>query len=241
MPGGLYTAITRAPGTLITALIYNTDHQNDCDGRSALLMAGYGISLSQFQLTEDPLPGGVESLPFSLAGELTRIRFCLAQIKTAISGNVPVNWYDPLVGPGLPVVGARISRAAPQAIPTGVVTTMTFSSGVADFNSGVWSNGTPTRFTAPVSGRYYAFCTTTWDGVVSTSGRRQIQIGVNGTFADQAVLSNINPSNGLVQPQAVTGLVNLVATDYVEFAAFQDVTATLNLTPTGSGIVFLGA
>ena len=49
---GLYEIHTRAPGTLITALIYNSDHQNHVDGPTADLMQSLGSSVSQMNLIE---------------------------------------------------------------------------------------------------------------------------------------------------------------------------------------------
>lgn len=247
MPG-LYVVISRAPGTIITELIYNSDHQNHVDGRSAEEMAGYGVSGSQFQLTEDPFPGSVESLPASLAGEITRLRFVIAQIISELSGGASVNWYDTMASPGLPFIGARVQRPTSITIPDAFGTVISFSGGSADFNSTVpalvWDDmGQPTRFTAPVAGRYMAFVSVTW--TANSTGRRQLAIGVNNVFGNNPQLSNLAPS-GVSQAQALTGLLDLAANDYVQFSAFQNSGGNLNLVLDGArsivgGLVFLGS
>lgn len=247
MPG-LYVVVSRAPGTIITELIYNSDHQNHIDGRSAEEMAGYGVSLSQFQLTADPYPSSAESIPASLAGEITRLRFVIAQIISELSGDAPVNWYDAITAPGLRYVGARVQRGVSIAIPNNFPTIISFSGGTADFNSTipalVWDDmAQPTRFTAPLAGRYMAFCSVTW--ATNVTGRRQLNIGVNAFVVNGGSISNLAPT-GFGQPQAITGLLNLNANDYVQFSASQNSGGNLNLVVEGArsivgGLVFLGS
>lgn len=226
MPG-LYSIATRAPGTLITALIYNGDHQAHVDGRAAEFMQSFSASLSQMNTTEDPFPSGEESLPVSLAGELSRLRFEIAAIKTTLNGDVPTNWYDPVTTPALPAVGARIIRTSAQSIPDNVSTAISFTTTPeVDFNSGVWSSANPTRFTAPVAGKYYVAMCVKWTGNII--GRRQItvQLTPGGTDFQQG-----NTSSGLAtdQYQCLASILNLGATDYVEFFAFQNSGVSLNL------------
>jgi hypothetical protein len=244
MPG-LYVVPTRPAGTLITELVYNNDHQNHVDGRAAEFMGSYGVSSSQFQLTEDPYPNSVESFPPSLAGEITRMRFVLAQIITELSGGVSANWYDSIVAPGIATIGARIERNTDISIPNNFGTVISFSGGAENFNSGVYDDASqPTRFTAPIAGKYMAFCAVEWQA--ASGGRRQLQIGVNGSFSSQAVISNKVIGSSQVQTQALTGFVNLAANDYVQFAAFQNSGSALNIvgdTPRSiaGGMVFLGS
>ncbi len=262
MPG-LYVVVPRAAGTLITELIYNFDHQQHVDGRSAEFMAGYGVSASQMQLTEDPypvttgFPGGTESIPPSLAGEITRIRFVLAQIISELSGGASANWYDAIVAPGLPFIGARVTKKTGNvSIPNNTTTVLNFSGGTVDFNSTdpapVWDNMTnPTRFTAPVAGRYFAFGACTWSAG-NPSVRLVLSIAMTPASQPGAVISNLSP-DGSTQPQAITGLFDMQANDYVEFSVLQNSGGSLLLTtaafsglngsfPTMTGgLVFLGS
>lgn len=236
---GLYTISTRAPGTLITALIYNADHQAHVDGRTAAFMQSYATTVNQMNLTEDPFPSGAERLASTFAGEIARIRFEIAAIEQLLSGGVLGTWYDPMVAPGFATIGARVTRTATNTIPTATPTALTFASSTADFNSGVWFSGSPTRFTAPSDGKYYASCSVLWDiGVGVSPTLRRLNIGVNGTF-NQAVISN-TLIGGLQQRQTVSGVVKLLATDYVQFSAYQDTGADVDIigdTPTGQSIV----
>jgi len=244
MPG-LYVVIPRAAGTLITELIYNFDHQQHVDGRSAELMGSYGVSGSQFQLEEDPYPGGVEAIPASLAGEITRLRFVLAQIISELSGGAASNWFDNLSAPGRAFIGARVVRTTALSIPDASATVISFSGGTENFNSGAYDDMTqPSRFTAPIGGQYLATCSVVW--AANSAGRRQLQIGVNGAFSNQAVITNLAPTSPQTQPQTVNGIVNLNANDYVQFVAFQNSGSSINLTPADSfsiagALVFMGA
>jgi hypothetical protein len=245
---GLYPIATRAPGTLITALIYNTDHQAHVDGRAAALMQSYGTTRAQMNLTEDPYPSNVESLPTTLAGEIARLRFVIAELKASVNGGVALNWYDTIAAPGFETIGARVARASSLSVSSGSPTVIDFTGATADFNSGVWEGVThPTRFTAPYAGKYFAAASVLWEGINSGGrSKRQLQIGVNGTFSSQAVKSNIIKTGQ--QRQTVSGLLKLAANDYVEFSAYQDSGSTIHLLGSGSplaesiagALVFLG-
>lgn len=89
MPG-LYSHTTRASGTVLTAAIYNTDHQNHIDNQTAQMTDDYSGSVSQMQSMRDPYPGSAESLATSLAEELESIRY---QIKGILGGAV-TQWYQ---------------------------------------------------------------------------------------------------------------------------------------------------
>jgi hypothetical protein len=230
MPG-LYTITTRAPGTLITALIYNSDHQNHVNARNATIMQSYSTSIAQMQITEDPFPSSVESPAFTLAGEIARLRFDIAAIKTSLSGGTTVPWYLPLTQPGFASIGARIRRTTTQSIPDSTNTTISFTGGTADFNSGVWSNGNPTKFTAPSTGFYYVAAAIEWQATAIT-GRRLIQVSVNGSTTNQSSVVNTGGTqagSSFFQRQTVSGLLKLTAADFVEFVVFQNSTASQDL------------
>jgi hypothetical protein len=115
--GGLYTHTTRATGTVLTATIYNGDHQNHIDNDIPAMSDDYSVNVSQMQSNVDPGEPGSESLPTSLAGELERIRFCIKEMKgtgqwyttaasslASVGGGVPtgrlINTTTPLAGGG---------------------------------------------------------------------------------------------------------------------------------------------
>jgi hypothetical protein len=234
--GGLYSIITRAPGTLITALIYNFDHQAHVDGRTATEMQSFATSLSQMTITADPLPNGVERLPVALSDELSVLRFVIAAVKTSLNGDVPVNWFDPVTSPGFASIGARMLRATAFSIPASTDTAINFTGATADFNSGVWVIGSPTRFTAPNSGLYAASASVSWDIGMGGIFNRRLSIGVNGSTSGEAIRSNSIPS-GRIQRQTVSGLFKLAATDYIEFFAFQDTAVAMNLISEGASSI----
>ena len=80
MSGGLYSHTTRANGLVVTAAIYNGDHQNHITNLDPIYIGMHSDSTAEFRATTDPGGDGSESLPTNLAGELERIRYCLARI-----------------------------------------------------------------------------------------------------------------------------------------------------------------
>lgn len=88
MGAGLYSHTTRASGLTLTANIYNTDHQNHIDNHNTEQMDDYSSSVAEMQTQTDPYPGEAESQSTSLAGELERMRYQLAEIM----GNT--YWYE---------------------------------------------------------------------------------------------------------------------------------------------------
>ena len=79
MPG-LYSHTTRADGLILTANIYNADHQNHIDNAIPGQFDDYSATVGQMQSTADPGESGTESQATTLAGELERLRFMLAEI-----------------------------------------------------------------------------------------------------------------------------------------------------------------
>src|SRR5574341_1285814 len=95
--GGLYSITTRSDGTVLTASIYNSDHQNHVDNLTPQMTDDYSTSAVQMQTTTDPGEVGTESLPTSLAGELERLRFAIGECKTAI-GLTAAKWHSTPTG-----------------------------------------------------------------------------------------------------------------------------------------------
>lgn len=87
MPG-LYSHTTRATGTILTANIYNTDHQNHINNHVPDQMDDLSSNTAAYQATTDPGESGSESLPTSLEGEIQRVRHILVEA----GGNT--YWYE---------------------------------------------------------------------------------------------------------------------------------------------------
>lgn len=87
MPG-LYSITTRASGTVLTASIYNSDHQNHVDNQTPQATDDYSVSVVQMRTMTDPGEVGTESLPTALSGELERLRWMIAEITGK------TNWYE---------------------------------------------------------------------------------------------------------------------------------------------------
>lgn len=85
---GLYSHTTRASGLVLTAAIYNADHQNHIDNHIPNQMDDYSSTVGQMQTQTDPGESGSESQPTTLAGELERLRYAIAEIKGT------TYWYE---------------------------------------------------------------------------------------------------------------------------------------------------
>lgn len=83
----LYPHTTRSTGTVLTAAIYNADHENHITNGIPSQLDDYSSDVTQMRSTVSPGTVGAESLPTSLAGELERIRHVL---KTVHGG---AQWY----------------------------------------------------------------------------------------------------------------------------------------------------
>lgn len=77
----LYSHTTRANGLILTASIYNTDHQNHIDNGIPAQLDDYSLTVAQMQSATDPGESGTESQATSLAGELERLRYAIAEAK----------------------------------------------------------------------------------------------------------------------------------------------------------------
>lgn len=88
MSTGLYSHTSRATGTILTAAIYNGDHQNHITNDNPSMQGAYSDSVAQMQTQTTPGGLGSESLAASMAGELERLRFVIARITGK------TNWYE---------------------------------------------------------------------------------------------------------------------------------------------------
>lgn len=77
----LYSHTTRANGTVLTATIYNQDHQNHIDNGVPSQLDDYSTNTTEMRAQTNPGEQGSESLASSLAGELERLRFTIAELK----------------------------------------------------------------------------------------------------------------------------------------------------------------
>lgn len=87
MSSGGYTHTTRATGTVLTAAIYNSDHQNHILNQNPQMTGGYSDTVTQMQLLSDPGVLGAENLATTLALEIEHLRY---QIKSITGEN---QWY----------------------------------------------------------------------------------------------------------------------------------------------------
>jgi hypothetical protein len=88
MAAGSYSHTTRSTGTILTANIYNTDHQNHIDNDDLQHMDDYSSNVSQMQATTSPGDVGTESLATTGSGEVERIRY---QLNAIVGG---AQWYS---------------------------------------------------------------------------------------------------------------------------------------------------
>lgn len=89
----LYTHTTRASGTILTASIYNADHQNHITYGDAQYLGGWSNSVAQMQIQTDPGEQGSESLGSSISDELEHLRFAIKETKQKIDSTITY-WYE---------------------------------------------------------------------------------------------------------------------------------------------------
>lgn len=92
MPGN-YSHTYRADGTVLTAAIYNQDHQNHINNMTPAGVDDYSTSVTEMRAATDPGETGSESFATSLAGEIERLRFAIQDIK-AYLGLQGAYWYN---------------------------------------------------------------------------------------------------------------------------------------------------
>lgn len=85
---GLYSHTTRATGTVLTAAIYNGDHQNHIDNHIPSQIDDHSPDVATMRTTTDPGEDGSETLPTSLKDELEQLRFAIADAKGT------TYWYE---------------------------------------------------------------------------------------------------------------------------------------------------
>lgn len=83
-----YVIVTRSNGTILTAAIYNADHQAHVTGNIPVSIDDYSVGVTEMRTVTDPGGVGTESLATTLAGELERLRFTINQIKGT------TQWYE---------------------------------------------------------------------------------------------------------------------------------------------------
>lgn len=79
----LYSHTTRANGTVLTATIYNGDHQNHIDNGVPGQLDDFSVNVGQMQSQVSPGTVGAESFATNLGGELERLRFVIAQMRNS--------------------------------------------------------------------------------------------------------------------------------------------------------------
>ncbi|MDE1813928.1 MAG: hypothetical protein KGI05_04600 [Thaumarchaeota archaeon] len=89
---GTYTITTRAVGTVLTATIYNTDHQNHVNNQNPQGTGAYSDNVAQMQATRNPGGVGSEVLASSLADELGSLRYMLLKALQHQDGTA-AQWY----------------------------------------------------------------------------------------------------------------------------------------------------
>lgn len=141
------------PGQLITAVLWNGEFQNLFINFTPQGVDDYAATDGQFQSQTDPFPAGAISRPTSLAGELERLRFEVAQLKGKTYHYEPsdvtlAQVVDTLIKPGfivpygasviptgwLPCDGAAISRSTYAALFAVIGTNFGSGDGTTTFN-----------------------------------------------------------------------------------------------------------
>jgi hypothetical protein len=244
MPG-LYSHTTRSAGTVVTATIYNTDHQNHVDNHVPSSIDDWSNDTTQMRLTADPYSSQTtEQLATSLDGEITRLRYMVKQIldylngvdasgssasATTALGTAIGQWYFGIRNPALRLVGAKVYNSTTFSHTTsGTRQACTFDSEVYDQDgagTGFHSTSVNTsRLTVPsnLGGKYHIGGAASF--VASATGTlREVSVRKNGaTYLATEITSWAITADRRVE-LTVACDADLVATDYVELILNQNI------------------
>src|SRR6266404_4778604 len=245
---GLYSHTTRAAGTVVTATIYNGDHQNHIDNQDAPHVLGEALDVTGLRTTVDPYTSQtteVVSASDSLQTDLRQLRFILGQLASFCNGGAGIaaavtalgtnlgQWYFGIRNPAFKAVGCHVTKSTTFSHTTsGTRQACTWAAADfteewdqdgagAGFHEGVTN---PTRLTVPANagGKYLVGGVGSF-AASATGVQRETAIRLNGaTFLGAARTSNAQTAGNAIE-QTVTAVVKLVATDYVELVFNQDI------------------
>lgn len=138
MSSGLYSITTRASGTVLTAAIYNADHQNHVTNQNPSMTGAYSDNVAQMQIQTSPGGVGTEALPVSLAGELERIRYVIAAMRGE------TYWYSNPISVNRKIKAKSTGTiTAPLTTAENIILTVSFAAGEVALNTfiSVWLAG----------------------------------------------------------------------------------------------------
>lgn len=239
MSSGLYTHITRAPGTIVTAPLYNTDHQAHLQNDIPSSTGGLSDNVAAMQATIDPAPGGVATPVVDLGSEFQQLRFVLKDIKTVYNGGTPpAQWYVPITAPTQAFVtahGARVTRVPAGALAVAnkvqvpvIFDTIEYDTGIVRYSfDPFFTLSFPTRMTAQQNGLYHFTGSLDWLAVSGSGLVLVLLLKKNSTqilASSEITLDSIST----VRTLSVAAEVVLTAGDYVELVAFQTAAVSLS-------------
>ena len=128
-----------------------------------------------------------------------------------------------------PTRGCRVYRNANQSIPNAAFTPIAFTTEIFD-KGGCWSVAQPTRLVAPRDGYYVAEANVSLDNAGDTDGQRALTIRSSaGDYLGMVSRIAAAAAEGHMNFQVHTGLIYLVAADWVTIELYQNSGAAKNV------------
>ncbi len=235
---GLYSHTTRAAGTVVTATVYNDDHEKHVNNHDPEMMDDFSANAAGMQSAVDPYPGASESLPTSLSGELQRIRYVLREHLTAMHGGVAPgaqHWYVPTTdGHGFETVGAHVKRTALYSLANAAWTAIPFDAEEEDTDAYHDNAVNNTRITIPSTtyeGKYFVAANVEF-AIDAVGGRgvrivREVAVGPS----TEVIVSHYGVGSGAADATQVNvgTVIHLLVGDYLTCEAYQSSGGALNL------------
>jgi len=219
---GLYTHTTRAAGTVVTATIYNGDHQNHIDHQTGEFTLGEALDVTTLRTTQDPYASQVTedvSASDSIQRDIRHLRYILGQLASYCNGAVGTaaaatalgsalgQWYFGIRNPCFKAVGVQMQKTT-AFTHTATDTFETVSYATGDFTENWDQDGAgtgfhegatnPTRITIPanLAGKYLVFATGEFASSV-TGDRRGLRVrkGTAGGAPSTVVINYDGPHN----------------------------------------------
>lgn len=86
-------------GTTLSDVNYASHRQEISNAMIPANIDDYSADVAQMKLTTNPGDVGSESLASDLAGEITRLRYTIKNIKDFLNGSAVPQWYSPMTSP----------------------------------------------------------------------------------------------------------------------------------------------
>lgn len=128
----------------------------------------------------------------------------------------------------------RVGLSPAQSITNNTLTLIDWTSEFFDYLNMHSTVSNKSRLTAYRTGNYSYGCRIVWQGQISPSGYREIQVFKNGTLIPDGTTRWYFPINNVEPIGEINGIIDMLVTDYLEIKVKQNSGVTLNVQTSSS-------